>query len=454
MHQSMNVEPTVKPPPVPQQPSQPKPQPQPERLQPQPAGSPRHSLWLLWLVVVCVLGGVVALVVYRLHTAQASATRAGRGGGEAIPVDVAAARYGNLPIYAVGLPGTVTPIQTVTIHSRVDGQLLKIGFTEGRVIKQGDLLAEIDPGPYEAQLLTAQGQLARDQAMLKNAQLDLARFKQAPDAYTQQQIDTQEALVEQNEGIVKADQGAVDAAKVNLDYCTINSPVTGLVGIRQVDVGNIVHTSDANGIVVITQLQPITVVFSIPQNIVPDVLHSGEVPPLQVTALDGDNEVATGKLFAVDSQVDVTSGTVKLRALFGDEKFELFPNELVNMKLLVNTLKHVVLVPSEAVQTGPDFSFVYVVKPDNTVEIRKIEPGRDAIINGQDMTAISTGLAAREIVVTNGVDKLQPGSKVDATRGGTTRPSTRSSTTRPGGGHIRASLTNDSSPQASPRNGE
>jgi multidrug efflux system membrane fusion protein len=356
------------------------------------------------------------------------------------------------------LPGTVTPIQTVTIHSRVDGQLLKIGFAEGRVVKQGDFLAEIDPGPYEAQLLTAQGQLARDQALLKNHQLDLARFKQAPDAYTQQQIDTQEALVEQDQGIVKADQGAVDAAKVNLDYCTINSPVTGLVGIRQVDVGNIVHTSDANGIVVITQLQPITVVFSIPQAIIPDVLHSGQVPPLEATALDGDREIATGTLWAVDSQVDVTSGTVKLRARFDNKDFELFPNQLVNVKLLVNTLKHVVLVPSEAVQTGPDFSFVYVVKPDNTVEIRKIEPGRDAIINGQDMTAISTGLAAREIVVTNGVDKLQPGSKVDATRGGTTRPSTRSSTTRPGmsggGGHIRASLTNDSAPQASPRNGE
>jgi multidrug efflux system membrane fusion protein len=437
----MNAEPTLRPPPA-----LPSPTSQNQPIQESPRG---HHLWLLWLVVVCVLGAVVALVAYRLHTAKTQAGRAARG-NDSIPVDVATARHGSLPIYAVGLPGTVTPLQTVTIHSRVDGQLLKIGFTEGRIVKQGDMLAQIDPGPFNAALLTAQGQLARDQAMLKNAQLDLTRFKQAAMAYTQQQIDTQVALVEQNAGVVKADQGAVDSANVNLQYCTITAPVTGLVGIRQVDVGNIVHAADTNGIVVITQLQPITVVFTIPQNLIPDVIKSGEVPPLQATALDGDQEIATGKLIAADSQVDNTSGTVKLRAEFDNKNFELFPNQLVNMKLLVSTLKKVVLIPAEAMQTGPDFSFVYVVKPDNTVDIRKIEPGPDAIVNDQDMLSVTSGLAAGDVVVTNGVDKLQAGSKIDATRHGTTRPTSRSSTSKPSkGGHIRSSLTSDSTPQSS-----
>jgi multidrug efflux system membrane fusion protein len=422
---------------------------------PQPAEPRRGSLWILWLVVVLVLGGVAALVWYRLHTAQATTGRMGRGLNDSIPVDAVPARYGSLPISKAGLLGTVTPIQTVTVRSRVDGELMKIGFTEGRVVKQGDFLAEIDPGPFKAALLTAQGQLARDQASLENAKLDLNRFKQAPDAYTQQQIDTQQALVDQNAGIVKADQGAVDSATVNLNYCTITSPVTGLVGIRQVDVGNIVHAADTNGIVVVTQLQPITVVFSVPQNIIPDVMHSGQVPPLQATAFNGDQELGTGKVVAVDSQVDVTNGMVKLRAQFDNADLSLFPNMLVNVKLLINTLRHVVVIPSEAIQTGPDFSFVYVAKSDNTVEIRKIQydEGNSAVINDQDITAVNSGLAAGEVVVTNGVDKLQAGTKVDVTRGGTTRPTTRSATSRPGrGGHIRASLTNDSAPQASPRN--
>jgi multidrug efflux system membrane fusion protein len=379
----------------------------------------------------------------------------GRGLNDTIPVDAAAARTGNLPIYKSGLLGTVTPIQTVAVRSRVDGQLMRIGFTEGRVVKQGDFLAEIDRGPFEAALLTAQGQLARDQASLRNAQLDLKRFTSAPDAYTQQQIDTQRALVDQEAGLVKADQGAVDAATVNLNYCTISSPVTGLVGIRQVDLGNIVHSTDTNGIVVVTQLEPITVVFSVPQNIIPDVVRSGQVPPLPAIALNGDQEISTGKVVAIDSQVDVTNGMVRLRAEFDNTDLALFPNQLVSVQLLVNTLRRAVLIPSEAVQTGPDFSFVYVVKADNTVEIRKIEfdPANSAIVNGQDLTAVTSGVSAGEVVVTNGVDKLQAGSKVDATRRGTTRPTTRGASTRPGrAGRIRASLTNESTPQASKGN--
>jgi multidrug efflux system membrane fusion protein len=418
-------------------------------------GGKSRSLWILWLVIVCVLSGIVALVVYRLRTSQANASSRTNVGGRGIPVDVAMAERGNLPVYQDALLGTVTPIQTVTIHTRVDGQLIKVAFVEGQIVKKGDLLVQIDPNPFKAQLEQAQGQLAKDQASLKDAQLDLTRYKQAPDAYTAQQIDTQEALVEQDAGAVKSDEGAIYSAQVQLDYCTITSPVTGLAGIRLVDVGNIVHSSDAGGIVVITQLQPITVIFPIEQACISDVLtSSGRVPPLEATAFDGDREIARGKLEAVDSQVDTTTGTVKLRAQFDNEKLELFPNQLLKVRLLVNTLRRVVLIPTEAVQTGPDFSFVYAVKSDNTVEVRTIKPGQSQIVDGQDMTAIDEGLSAGETVVTNGVDKLQAGSKVDPTRGGTTRPTTRSGTTRPGG-HIRRSLTNDSDQPATPvRNGE
>jgi len=409
----------------------------------------------MWLIIIVVVGSLATIIIYRLHTAQASSTttgsRRGQGAaGAAIPVDVVVAQRGDLPVYVDGLLGTVTSIQAVTIHTRVSGQLIKVAFVEGQIVKAGDLLAQIDPEPFKAQLETAQGQLARDQALLQNSQLDLKRFKQAPLAYTQQQIDTQQAVVDQDIGIVKSDQGAVDNAQVQLNYCTISSPVTGRIGLRAVDEGNIVNPTDTNGLATITQLQPITIVFPLPQDSIPDVISRSEkIPPLEVTALDHDRTVATGKLMSIESQVDITTGMVKLKAQFDNKDNALFPNQLLTVRLLVNTLKHVVLVPSEAVQTGPDFSFVYVVKPDSTVEVRKIKPGKDELVNGQDLTEIDDGLNAKETVVTNGVDKLQAGSKVDATRqGGTTRPSTRASTTRPSN-RTRKSLTNNSDPQTS-----
>ena len=444
MQRIMNPETTVAPPPAP-------PRQNPPPLQPAKVRS--RSLWIMWLVIICVLGGIAALVIYRLRTAQTATTGGRRGQGAAnvaIPVDVVVATRGDLPVFVDGLLGTVTALQTVTIHTRVSGQLLKVAFVEGQIVKQGDLLAQIDPAPFKAALEEAQGVLGRDQALLKNAQLDLKRFKEAPLAYTQQQIDTQQALVDQDVGIAKSDQGAVDNAQVQLDYCTITSPVTGRIGLRLVDPGNIVNPTDTNGIAVITQLQPITIVFPIQQDVIPDVItRSDKIPPLEVTALDRDQPVATGKLASIDSQVDITTGMVKLKAQFDNKDNALFPGTLLGVKLLVTTLKHVVLAPSEAVQTGPDFSFVYVVKPDNTVEIRKIKPGKDEIVGGQDVTEIDEGLSAKETIVTNGVDKLQAGSKVDPTVRSTTRPSTRASTTRPGG-HVRRSLTNDSSPQNTP----
>jgi multidrug efflux system membrane fusion protein len=423
-----------------------------------PTGSAkRRWFWIVWLLVLCLVAGLALLIVVRVRAGlgAAAANLRDATGGRGIPVDAATARIGDLPVHVDGLLGTVTPLQTVTVHTRVDGELIKVAFEEGQIVRQGDLLAQIDPNPYKAMLEQAQGQLAKDQALLKDAQLDLNRFKQAPDAYTAQQIDTQTALVEQDKGIVRSDQGAVDSAQVNLNYCTINSPITGRIGLRLVDQGNIVHAADATGLAVITQLQPITVVFPIQQDAIPDVItRSDHVPPLPTTALNGDQVLARGKLIAIDSQVNTTTGTVNLKAQFDNTRNELFPNQLVTVKLLVNTLRNVVLVPSEAVQTGPDFSFVYVAKPDNTVEIRKIKPGADQEVNGADMTAVDEGLSAGELVVTNGVDKLEAGSKVVVTRvGATTRPTTRTSTTRPGGRSHR-STTGDSTPQASPRNSE
>jgi multidrug efflux system membrane fusion protein len=421
-----------------------------------PAGPQRRRwFWIVWLIVLLLVGGLTWLIVVRVRAGSAAAAKSrDLTNGRGIPVDAATARRGDLPIYVDGLLGTVTPLQTVTVHTRVDGQLMKVAFKEGQIVHQGDLLVQIDPRPYEAQLEQAQGQLAKDQASLKDAQLDLTRFKGAPEAYTAQQIDTQTATVAQSAGSVRSDQGALDNAQVNLDYCTIKSPITGRIGLRLVDQGNIVHASDTNGLAVITQLQPITVVFPIQQNAIPDVIsHSEKVPPLETTALNGEQVLATGKLIAIDSQVSTTTGTLNLKAQFDNTKNELFPNQLVTMRLLVNTLKNVVLVPSEAVQTGPDFSFVYVAKSDNTVEIRKIKPGADQIVNGDDMTAIDDGLSPGELVVTNGVDKLDAGTKVSVTRVGTTRPTTRSSTTRPAG-HVRRSLTADSTSQANPRNSE
>jgi membrane fusion protein, multidrug efflux system len=419
---------------------------------PLPGRQTRGWFWIVWLILVLVVVGLACLIIIRVRTGAAS--RRDLTNGKGFPVDAATAQRGDLPIYIDGLLGTVTPLQEVTIHTRVDGELMKVAFQEGQIVHQGDLLAQIDPAPFKAALEQAQGQLAKDQASLKDAQLDLARFRQAPDAYTAQQIDTQSALVDQDKGIVRSDQGAVDSAQVNLDYATIKSPVTGRIGLRQVDQGNIVHATDTNGLAVITQLQPITIVFPIQQNAIPDVVSRSEsVPPLKTVAMYQDQELATGKLIAVDSSVASATGTVNLKSQFDNSKYELFPGVQLKVRLLVKTLKNVVLVPAEAVQTGPDFSFVYVAKSDNTVEIRKIKPGADQEVNGQDTMAIDDGLSPGELVVTNGVDKLDAGTKVVVTRvgSGTTRPTSRPSTTRPGG-HIRRALTGDSAPAPDSRN--
>jgi membrane fusion protein, multidrug efflux system len=372
-----------------------------------------HKRYWIGLIGIAFLG--VGTYVYFVKPGEAdlpAARQRQNSGARPVSVVTAKAKAGDMPVYLSGL-GTVTPLNTVTVKSRVDGQLMKVSFKEGDLVRSGDLLAEIDPRPFQVQLTQAEGQMARDQALLKNAQVDLERyqvlFKQ--DSIPQQQLATQEALVHQDEGAIKVDQSQIDNAKLQLVYCRITSPISGRVGLRLVDAGNIVHAADANGLVVITQVQPITVIFTIPEDSLPQVqqqIRAGR--HLVVDAYDRDmkRKLASGSLLTIDNQIDPTTGTVKLKAIFQNADDVLFPNQFVNARLLVDTRRAAVLVPNAAVQRSPQAAFVYVVKPDNTVEARNVE------VQGSegDQTAISRGLSAGEIVVTDGVDRLQPGMKV------------------------------------------
>ena len=375
--------------------------------------APRKRLWP-WIAALVVFGLVLYALMSRGAKAGDAAARGGKKGGPApaVPVATASSRTGDLGVYITGL-GTVTPLATVTVHSRVDGQLMNVAFREGQLVREGDMLAEIDPRPFQVQLMQAEAQLAKDEAALKNAQIDLERYKvlMEQDAIPRQQLDTQIATVNQDEAALKADKAQIESAKLNLVYSRITAPVSGVVGLRLVDVGNIIHATDPNGLVVITQLQPITVVFTIPADRLPAVqqqIRGGH--PLAVDAYDRDlkNRLASGTLLAVDNQIDQTTGTVRIKGLFANADNKLFPNQFVNARLLVDTLRGTVLVPTAAIQRSPQSTFVYVVKGDSTVEMRTVEV---RLTEGDD-TAIGKGLAAGETVVVDGVDKLQPGVKV------------------------------------------
>lgn len=377
-----------------------------------PSSSPKRKRlvgWTALLVLVLLAAGGYGVVMRAGGSARPEPTAAA---ARAVPVVAAAARARDMGVYITGL-GSVTPLNTVIIHTRVDGQLLSVRFQEGQVVKSGDLLAEIDPQPFEAQLTQYQGQIARDQALLDNARLDLERYQTlaAQDAIPRQQLDTQQSLVRQLEGAVKNDQGLLESIRVQLAYCRITSPIGGRVGLRQVDPGNIVHTTDATGIVVITQLQPIAVVFTIPEDGIPAVLdrleRGGRLP---VDAYDREQrrKLSTGSLLTIDNQVDPSTGTVKLKATFPNADGRLFSSQFVNARLLLDVKRNATVVPAAAIQRSPRGAFVYVVKPDRTVAVRPVTVG---VADGDDV-AIDAGLSVAEPVVVDGADRLRDGAAV------------------------------------------
>ncbi|MGD1030588.1 MAG: efflux RND transporter periplasmic adaptor subunit [Opitutaceae bacterium] len=346
------------------------------------------------------------------------ASRAAVAGGPAaaaVPVSTAAVKLGSLDIYIDGI-GTVTPISTITVTSRVVGELTEVAYQEGQIVKKGDLLAVIDPRPYQAALNQAQGQLARDQAMLRNARLDLARYQDAyrQHAIPEQQLATQQAVVDGDAGVVQLDQGNLESAQVNVDYTRIVSPIDGRVGLRQVDSGNIVQANGTVPLATITQLQPITVIFTIAEDSLSEVLPAvNGSQPLKVLALDRtqQKQLATGTLLTLDNQVDPATGTVKARAVFPNEANELYPNQFVNARLVLKTLTQVDLIPSAAIQLNDAQRFVYVVQPDGTVQSRNVNV---TAIDGE--TAAVTGVQMGESVVIDGFDRLQAGMKVSIRR--------------------------------------
>jgi multidrug efflux system membrane fusion protein len=339
-------------------------------------------------------------------------SKARANAAQTIPVTVAKVMQQDLPVYLSGL-GSVAAYYTVSVKSRVDGQLVDVKFKEGESVKQGALLAVIDPRPYQVQLEQAQSQLFKDQASLRDAQLNYQRYKgllQNSGAMSQQQVDTQQATVDQLDGAVRNDQATVDNAKLNLTYCHITAPVSGRIGLRLVDPGNMVHASDTNPMLVITQLQPITALFTLPEDQLPEVAQHLRKAALQVDAYsrDDQNKLASGKLLTIDNQIDQTTGTGKLKAVFSNEDNVLWPNQFVNIHLLLETRKNATVIPSAAVQQGPQGSYVYVMKQDNSVEVRNVS---SSLTEG-NLTQIASGVEPNEVVVTDGQDKLQAGSKV------------------------------------------
>src|SRR5262249_45247499 len=372
---------------------------------------PSRRSWLRRFFWVLLVLAMIGAAVWYYPRPEPQPKTVGRNQGPA-PVAVATVHKGDMPVSLTGL-GTVTPLATVTVKTQINGYLTEVAFREGQMVKKGDFLAQIDPRPYQVALEQAEGQLAKDQALLRNAQLDLQRYNTlvAQNSIARQTRDTQVSLVAQYQAALKTDQAQIDAQKLNLIYCHIVSPATGRVGLRQVDPGNYVQTSDPNGIVVVTQLQPISVIFTLPEDNLPAVMKQVRAGThLTVTAYDrtGATELGKGGLETVDNQIDTTTGTAKLRAIFDNDQEILFPNQFVNIQLLVNTLHDTDIVPRAAIQHGAPGAFVYVVRPDQTVTVQKVKVGPG---NGQNI-AVLDGLQPGEKVVVEGSDRLREGAKV------------------------------------------
>jgi membrane fusion protein, multidrug efflux system len=382
---------------------------------------------LVWVVFLVAIAGVAGYAVWQAGQPAQRKQQGGGGGGGfnrrggglgPVPVVVSKVTRSSIPVNLDGI-GNVTAFYTTTVKSRVDGQLMKVLFNEGDFVKEGQTLIEIDPRPYQVQLELAEATLAHDQALLSNAKVDLARYQQllATDAIPKQQLDTQGALVAQYEATIKQDQAAIDNAKLQLTYAHITAPITGVVGLRLVDPGNIVHAADANGMIVITQLQPISALFTIPEDRLPQVmqkLRAGAHLPVDAYSRDFSKKLASGMLMTVDNQIDNTTGTARLKAVFDNTDYALFPQQFVNIRLLVDTLTGQLVVPNVAVQSGQQGTFVYVVDDDSTVHLKPVQVG----IVTETTSQILSGITEGERVVVDGTDRLVEGATVRVRKAG------------------------------------
>jgi membrane fusion protein, multidrug efflux system len=371
-------------------------------------GPPRHRRWV-WVVVLflVVAGGIV---LYRMHSSSVAA-KSKDTGNQTVSVGVTAVQQRDVPFYLTGL-GSVTAYNTVTVHTRVDGQIMQVFFKEGQLVQAGDVLIEIDPRPYQVALDQAQGQLAKDIASQNDAKVDLNRYQTLwqEGVIARQQLDTQQATVGQYDGSIQSDKAQIDSAKLNLVYSRITSPINGRVGLRLVDPGNIVHAADTNGMLVITQIQPIAVVFTLPEDNLPQVVAQMKSGQLAVEAYsrDDNTKLADGKLLTIDNQIDQTTGTVKLKSEFDNRDSSLWPNQFVNLRLFLSVRKSAIVIPTAVIQSGTQGSFAYVIGSDNIAQVRPIEVD----FSEGNISVIRQGLNAGEQVVVDGADKLQSGAAV------------------------------------------